>query len=189
MMRFIGLAAMALLGVWLVLPSRNWAGAEASETLIGECRHPGVGVFRLYIGIGDGDNSVTLRRPGLVAREKQIFFSEREPTVESIRCLDKEVVLENSAGGLRLDYSRAVTVLSDSPLLYFNGELSPPFMQPVRIVTLTMGWLLLARVASSGVRTFRRRQIHMPPSTPTERRVTVPISAPTASPPAARKVL
>jgi hypothetical protein len=167
MARFIGVAAMVVLGVWLVLPSRNWAGFPAHETLRGECANATAGVLRLYVGSGGATvgpwYSVTLRRPGLFVREKQIFYSYGEPAVESIRCVDDAVVLENSTRVIRLDYSRASTELTAGPLLYFDGELSPPFMQPVRVVMLTMGWLILACAVFSGIRTFRRNRVDPPP--------------------------
>jgi len=151
---------MFALGVWLVLPSRNWAGSAAGEEQLDECRDTGAGVFRLYVGSGGATvgpwYSVTLRRPGVFQRERQIFYSYGVPAVRSLRCLSDAVMLENSTGSIRLNYSRAVTELTSGPLLYFDGKLSPPFMQPVRIAVITIGWLSLALATVSGVRFYAK---------------------------------
>jgi hypothetical protein len=150
---------MFALGVWLVLPSRNWAGSPGSEEQLDECRD-GAGVFRLYVGSGGATvgpwYSVTLRRPGVFQRERQIFYSYGEPAVRSLRCLSDAVMLENSTGSIRLNYSRAVAELPSGPLLYFDGKLSPPFMQPVRIAVITIGWVSLALATVGGARFYRR---------------------------------
>jgi hypothetical protein len=88
--RAVGLTVMSVLGVWLVLPSRNWTGTTVLETLHGECAKRTVGVFRLYVGNGGATvgpwYSVTVRRPRPFAREQQIFYSYGEPAIESIQC-------------------------------------------------------------------------------------------------------
>jgi hypothetical protein len=151
---------MFVLGVWLVLPSRNWAGSPGREEQLDECPDRSTGVFRLYRGSGGATvgpwYSVTLRSPGVFSRERQIFYSYGKPAVESLRCLGDAVVLMTATDPIRLDYRRVVTELTSRPLLYFDGELSPPFMQPVRMATITIGWILLGWATFTGVRSYRR---------------------------------
>lgn len=144
--------ALALLVAsgWLLLPSRNAHGNPDMESLIGSCKTSEAVTARLYQGNGGATTAywytVTLEGDEL-GREKQIFFSYREPSPEQIVCNGTDVVV--NGGGFKESFAAAnFAKMRKSPMQYWSGERREGGTQPSSVLRwLAAGVAFLAAAA------------------------------------------
>ena len=123
-------------GGWLLLPSRNEHGNPDMESLISSCKTTDAVTARLYEGNGGATNAywytVTLEGEEL-GREKQVFFSYREPTASRIICNGEDVVVSGEKLNERIVAS-SFAKMRKSPMQYWSGARREGSTQPSSVL-------------------------------------------------------
>jgi hypothetical protein len=130
--------ALALLASdgWLLLPSRNALGNPDMESLIGSCKTSEAVTASLYRGNGGATTAywytVTLEGDKL-GREKQVFFSYREPSPKRIICNGTDIVISGDSFNENIAAANFAK-MRNSPMQYWRGERREGGTQPSSVL-------------------------------------------------------
>ena len=158
--RLLTIIVGIVIGIWLIIPSRNVSGNPMFETMIQKSKNSAGNLFRLYSGDGGptvGPWETVTYDPGLFGREKQIFSNYIEPEIRSIRCEENGLILEGPKITILLPYCDMAKLTRD-PIIYYEGKISKASQSPIRHILLFIGIGVLLVSAFEAFRYVRVRR-------------------------------